>query len=352
METLRLSPIYSNRKSGLGSGDMRAVCRDAGVFELDLDSPSGFARIVAEKNPGFARAERLRDVPKDEGMTLTQAAQGIIDGVTNYLIKNWPRKGRIIFNMSGGADSRIIAYCVRDLYAAGILSGDITFVAHGREAPLARKVIISMGWSKDQFHIHREGADIDVYDWGPFHENVNAFWPPGLGFHSEVVDDKSQHTVVTGNMGNWFSYPGYQTGFTGERWADYLAWAKAPIMSLAAPHAQWKAELSPFLSMEVIEHGCRIPEHLYVWDKVRERDSIRHRALELLGDENEIHVKGGPRYNLAFSADFRLAVFENYTGSKLYQDFPEVRQYVPSAEIGRITTATKLYGLSTMYEGI
>jgi len=86
-------------------------------------------------------------------MSEHQFFDGIISTLKRFIRENWSPNKHHLIQHSSGLDSRVMSTIIHRIYEerGDEWLGDISFVAWGHEADLAKKIIVKEGWNADLF---------------------------------------------------------------------------------------------------------------------------------------------------------------------------------------------------------
>jgi len=351
--TYPLVPVYLSRRRGKTDLDLRAMIRQEPTFTLDESHPTGLAEFdfVPAEIPG----ERFdEDIILPE--TPSQAANVLLDLVKGYFLHTWDSKVFHLVWTSGGRDSRIIAWVLKNLSREMDL-GKFVFCCHEPEQDIFKHAMQAIGFTNyiifnemrlkqpdhyDVYHL----AEHNINAWiGPYHKHI----PPGI--------NPSRTCAVSGLFG------GEQTDYPVHRGYDYInfgllnAFAPWPQIGLLEEYGMWSDILTPFASYKYMNYMFHLPPKFFP-ERIPGMggDLLRDTMLAVCGDKNNDFYYGH-QYNHALSSVMQKQVTQEFRASKFYARFqnsnPNIRNLEPGQDIyHRECLASKYYGLATVYEGL
>ena len=321
--------------------------RSVQQLTLTLDSYTGFREIgtLPFNDRLDMTGNDLKNPTKVQVSDKTIAHSGY-HIIEQYLERMWSNKHPHLIHMSGGKDSRVIAYALKQLERkhGEAWLGKVMFVHHheGATDGLIHQLMPALGWRDDQYHIHREGRwhDPDYFDW-PMTTNANSYFPPMFRWWSDVVplQDERKWVVVNGWAGNWLGRSGHGS------WG----WYGKPTPHFGEYYAQFHDVILPYISWDLVRLNMSIPDN-------RRNFSAYPNKLRtlMLQDAPDFPYHSHHAYQFE-NSDKRAAEIQGwFEGSKLWHDHPAVRKididykrmYQPR------TLGHKVLGLATVYERV
>ena len=286
-----------------------------------------------------------------------EAASTLLQKLYEYFINNWNPHEHHVVLASGGADSRILLWTLRNLSRTMNL-GEFNIICHEPESVLFQRAMQRIGFTENVYSVWKQGhfAEPDYFRIGNFDTNVNAFNAPQLEFWP--AGDERESTVVMGLCGGEIlDYPIGHTGYpTDNRFNDLLHFCEPYLLDYCQTYATWKRVMLPYLSYGYLDAAFRIDKTCFKRGSHagQSMDAIRARMLALLGDTTPCYT--GHVYNWNYSQRQADYIRQHWQGSRLFNDFkhlPFVKTAEPWMTSGREQRKVydmRLYGLATAYE--
>jgi len=301
---------------------------------------------------------------------ITDLKQSLTNTIHKILLMDGPK----VFFTSAGADSRIVAWIVKDLeekYGKS-LTDNIVFVCCHPEGELFKAAMKKIGWDENKYHVHRENIpqSADYYDYGDFTLNMNSFDYPAINFWSDVIPHgkEKDYTAVSGSFGGeLLNYPLYKScGLPDNRYKLIEVYLSGCGFGNAHMTNLWKNAVVPYLSYEYLDIAFRIDKSLYGYynpaDGRQSIDRIRKTILNSFGDTVSCHV--GHSYDFSMSKELSQKIQNSWESSKFIRDFGNNQIVIPDTKANvlvrdlkpgytqRGSIDSKIYGLATTYEHI
>jgi len=289
--------------------------------------------------------------------SVEEAAELLLQKLQKYFILHWNPHERHVVLASGGADSRIILWTLRNLSRTQNL-GEFNIICHEPEDALFQRAMQQMGFTENVYSVWRQGhfAEPDYFRIGNFDTNVNAFNAPQIEFWP--AGDKRESTVVMGLCGGEIlDYPIGHTGYpTDNRFNDLLHFCEPYLLDYCQTYATWKRVMLPYLSYGYLDAAFRIDKTCFKRGSHAGQplDAIRAKMLALLDDTTPCYT--GHVYNWNYSQQQADYIRQRWQASRLYKDFKHlafVKSAMPWTTSGveqRKVYDMRLYGLATAYE--
>lgn len=358
MRELELRPTYVTDR--VETMNMREAMRSLPSIELEPQSLTGVKGISIKPVEDFIsdQAPYLLHRPQKRFTSSREIGPDLIQILLTGIRDNWEVGRDKLVLMSGGIDSRLIAYCIEHLRnrKGDTWYGNVHYLCTQPEYRFMENTLIDMGVPKDRIILYKKDkADQpDYYTWFDFDFNVNGYsrpWPRHWDQWETGIDHRKCQVITGTAGGEQTNYPASKgpKGLTVYQLLSYLNWPQAPYTQALS---DFHSFLNPYLSLDYIRYCTMIHPNVFVLESRNrpESDIIRRAMLTYFHDNNPVHV--GHDYNFMASRDTLDYIKYRWENSKLWLDFPEVRDFDPMKDYPYITTATKLYGLATVYEGV
>jgi len=259
-----------------------------------------------------------------------------------YFIEQWDNSKFHLILMSGGADSRIISWILKELrdeYGQSFL-GDLCFVCHHDEDAMFLEVMKLQGWKPEQYHVHKAALpqSASYYDYGDFDDNANSYTKVWPNFWNEVLPKfrEKEAVVVTGfNGGEQFEYP-VKYSKTSARsiqspWWNIFKFSFTFEYYITKYWLKFYEVLMPYCDYDVVAHVSRVPYAFLKkahWPSYkqgnfcdRRRDFMRRSILDHFGDYVPCHVEHN--YIFDMTPERTSYMKEKWFSSKFYRDFKD-----------------------------
>lgn len=362
--SLPVCPIYKSNTTGFESIVLHEVCRQEKELTINPQSSSGFSEIdiipIEELIPDTWK--HITEFQEPLKLSSSEIVRKIKVLLKEYYLETWESDKFHLVQCSGGTDSRINAWILKELeHERGkIWLGNIHFVCHHDEGLIFKAAMKQMGWDNGQYSVHRESwpQSGDYYDYGDFSRNMNAFCGIGLSYWNEVISREGEKEVVLVN-GNYGSEPLIKP----LQYPNRIKWNKRfetfkIFVSQATNHSNeyinWRDVLTPYINYKYLDFVFKIPkEHYKFVERLGQRmDYFRASILDIFGDK--VPSVLGHNYCWDLSDERKKYMMSCWKNSKFYRDFKNDK-YVLLARpdlVPRESIGSKLYSLATSYEYI
>jgi len=356
--TMSFCPVYFSKTTGERSVSLSALCSREKTLTL---TKNGFSEIgvclptdlISESYNYLTEPLQKIDIKIDD------LVKKLVGELKKYFIKLWDCNVPHIVFMSGGQDSRIISYILKDLrddLGRGWLR-EIHFVCFKPEDKIFLKVMEVQGWNKNEYEVYKENQDIelDYFDYCNPQRNLNAFVSPALFFWRKEWLEKNAVYISGVFGGEALDYPVRFGRLTNNRYSDLFHFSDATRMYLAERFNICYDILSPFLGYEYLDTVFRIPDKYFVWKTKRgdeEPTLLRTKILESFGDK--VPYCYGHYFPNAISERYQIEAREFYYNSKFYKKFSSL-DFVKDSKpwtSKRESLDIKLFSYAIMYEEI
>lgn len=361
-DTLSLGCVYKSKTT-----EKMDICLANLVSKeekLTLNPNSGFEEIYPVPvgdliNPKYTHLKESYN--KLSGITPKEFSEELIKRIKNYLKSNWDSSKKHIQFHSGGLDSRILSYVLRDLREemGKDWIGDIHFRCHKPEEDIFNQVMEDQGWDKSQYSVYWADKPFngDYFNWYDFNFDANGFLDNGILFWDDLLSYDAFHAdvvVITGWCGGEIlNYPLWQ-GYPGNIFNFLISNILYPNVRIASFYNHFGEILAPYIAYDVMDWEFQAPRDLYTLYPGKDgyHDLIRETTLkEIFKDTRDCNV--GHIYKFDVSQARRDYIKDKFLNSKFYKDFKHldfVAKADPWALRGFNTLESKLYGYATMYK--
>lgn len=368
--TLPVCPIYKSNTTGYKDLDFAAVIRQEPKLTLDTNSRTGLKEIsilpITATIP--EKWQKLVVLPPWEPGQFPpdEIARILIHAAKEYLLANWDANAPHLVLVSGGQDSRILSYVLRDIreeHGADRL-GNVHFRTCKElhdDGQVFLDLMRRQEWKETQFSIFNadQECNADYYDYGNFDFNPNAYAPIQMNcFFGDgwlEKEDAKKVTVVGGNYcGELLNYPLSRAGFFKDHWKGFIEYINSCITNQCRIFYHFGDVLLPFMGYEYLALGLRIPNEYYKYAVRGKQRTDYIRALMLQEFEDIAPFVVGHQFDFALKEKRREHMRKRWLDSKFYKDFrPDSR--VATAEpwtAPRTAQDSKLYSLACVYERV
>ena len=345
---------YQSRQTGYIDLDLRNVLSREYSWTFDKQEPSGFDEIAVIPAM-FPNLAVFHDV--SVGKTIEEIAKDLLEILWKQITLLWDTKMPHIFFASGGRDSRILLWILRDLLKEGVELGDFIIINHEPEHEIFKAAMAEMDFPKQYWRIRKEDTidKPDYYYVHPLTENVNAFCGPDL-IHNQDFYPKEKACLVTGSFGGELTdYPTYRNHRIS--FGQFLQYTGAPRTHYSELYGQWGDILMPFTSFEYMNYLFHVPLEFFKRTGrvgMNGGDLIRDTILSLQGNHAPFWYRH--QYNKQLSPATITRLQKQYLSGKFVQYFSQVKAIVtadPSKDIfNRWEMGSRLYGLASVFEGL
>jgi len=345
---------YMSRKTGFTDLSLREVLRREDSWTFDKQEPSGFneVAVVPAMIPGKNVSRPV--IVKD---TIEGICEDLLRIFKITLENLWDTKIPHVVFISGGRDSRILMFVLRQLLREGKDLGEFILINHEPEQDQFRAAIKDMDFPLQYCHVRKENAldQPDYYDISPISHNVNAFCGPEIIMHQDYYPE-GKACLVTGAFGgellDYSTYRGHRIN-----WGRFLQYTGAPRTHYSELYANWKDILMPYSAFDYLNYVFQIPQKFFVktgHGNINGGDLLRDTMLKMLGNTAPFYYKHA--YNMQLSAGTKDRIQQEYSNSKFVEYFHEIEAIMvarPAINIFRKWEMdSKLYGLATVIEGL
>jgi len=284
---------------------------------LSFSSETGFKEIVTVR----PWVESFRDDFKKDLTDLNSLCDELFGLLHESVEKCWRPEEKHFVMMSGGKDSKIICYILKDCekkFGRDWL-GQCVFVHRetntpsGKSSDIFWEMMKLFGWENRAYEVGRK--DEDHVDFSPA-LIPNGFWPYYYYWHSCFIKNPAElkdWILVTGVYGGELLAPKVQGKVvTPDRYADLKRVVKTGNNYFSIYH-NYKGLLEFYLYKPFLRTVFRVHKSLLG------SDSIRKRLLILCGDAVPSHK--GYQYNWICSEDRLDLVHKLWATSKFRNDF-------------------------------
>lgn len=359
--TLPFPPVYYSKRTNEEDLDLAALCSREPRLTLLRNEFSEIGIRHSSEVMDQKQRHLVTTLEKDQSMTISSVSIQLVNALKSYFKKTWDSSHYHLVLCSGGLDSRIMSWILRDLREEMGRNwlGDIHFICHHPEGTIFKEAMKLQGWNQYEYSIHKEtqNQSADYYDLGNWNDNPNAFCQIVLRFWDGVVPQhKEKETVLISGAagGEILHYPlARKLGHLENRYNDLLQHMPAPHVNFARFYANWHDVLFPFISYDYLNIAFRIPHKLFIRQTPRGADKIRIAMLSRWKDNIPCHI--GHQYNFTPSQSRIKYIKSHYLGSKFYRDFKHI-DYVKNAAPWKYKKIkeydTYLYSYAAMYEHV
>lgn len=369
---LPIFPLYRIKNTSEIDNNLSRLLLKSTTLTIDVNSITGFKEIeVVPIQENIDKkylylTEACEKTIVDFNLLIDTIKTKLSDVIYEFLKQPCQK---IIF-MSAGADSRILAWLIKDLENkyGSFLTDDIMFICHHPEGELFEAAMEQMGWEKGKYHVHRKSMQqsADYYSYGDFTLNMNSFDYPAINFWSDIVPRGTEKNfiVLSGAYGGeLLSYPLYKPhGLLTNRYEILHKWVGEYNIRSAFMNILWKDVCMPFLDYNYLDTIFRIDKSLYSYYNNQVGyyaiDRIRGELLKSFNDNVKCYV--GHNYDFTMSPELQRHIQYNWKNSKLIRDFGDdaillegenikIKDFTPGLKI-RGCVDSKLYSLATVYE--
>jgi hypothetical protein len=361
--SLPVCPVYKSKTTGFESIVLHEVCRQEKELTINPQSSSGFSEItiipIEQLIPHAWR--HITEFQEPLKLSPLEIARKLKVLLKEYYLETWESDKFHLVQCSGGMDSRINAWILKELEQERGKDwlGDIHFVCHHDEGSAFKTAMKQVGWGKHQYSVHRESwpQSGDYYDYGDFDRNMNAFCGPGLNYWSEVIsrEEEKEAVLVNGNLGGeLFSYPLQYPSRNdwNRRFASLMSYFSLLHSARCSEFIYWNDILMPYSYYKYLDFVFKIPkEHFLLAERLGQKtDLLRASLLDSFGDK--VPNVFGHNYCWDLSDERKKYMLRHWKGSKFYRDFKDNR-FVSLARpdiVPRESIGARLYSLATSYE--
>ena len=322
----------------------------SGFDEIDIIKP----RDQIKKWPQYS-VDPFTDMDQFVHMMISLLKSALIEGLSKYA-----RNTKILFSLSGGADSRILLYIIRDMYRDMMWPYPTCILTTKPEVSIAAAALneIELPFLH---HIHRPTMEYNAeyYGYGKWknHEGCIPYildlWGDAMfhmGWNSNDV------IIVNGTAGDaMFNAPIRFKKMAKPRGTHSLEeYDKCNAQSMQAYFAlNFKNIINPFMSFKLIQYADTIP---FTVDKFVDMNDVkmdifRASILQHYGSKTTFHI--GHKYNIVPSMETMAYIRDHYHSSTLFNRFKDTNMDIARAQPwlpGEWTKSMRAYTLATTYE--
>jgi len=356
-ETIPVMPLYYSRKTHYQDLDLRAVLQKEPELTLDVRmvpnwedgvNPTGFAEVNVLPVGMFWDQSKLHRQVSDIPSTLEGVCDRMVEYHKNYFRKTWNNQDFHIILSSGGRDSRIVAWILKQLQDEEHMDlGEFKFICQGSEAKCFLDGMREMGWAKDTYEVYKLDhlLEPDYYDFWHLEDNCNGFVGPQL-FPTRLDGiDPAKTCLVTSSFSSGFHNIPEISLF---HFAIYYY-----VHTLCSSVIRFKDMLINTLGYDYVNFHTHLPAKYFL--KTVGGDLIRDTILKRLGNTASLYHNHS--YNFDFSRETYTRINADYQRSQLVRAFPQSEE-VRTVHIDTTNVfdwkarQLRLYGLATVVEGM
>jgi len=339
--------IYRDAESGYTDLDLRNMLLKRGYFKYSPTILSGCEGI--EVFP--AMVDAVKFVQKTRVKTeIPEIAQDLLTIIKSFYAEHWDQSIFHVVLASGGYDSRMAMWAIRQLEKEGKDLGEYLFICHEdgypNESECFMKAMKEFGYRDDRFMVWNQGKveQEDYYHFPHLNENTNGFFGPEYDFIPHTID-RSKSCLVTSN---------FIRAMNDIRFVFDSFFPLTNKMNTLAIYPQWADFLNGNSNYNYINYIRWIDPAFYTApENAPADDIIRGYMHKLTGSLTKCYSKH--KYVFKFSHETIDRIQNEYLHSKLVQNCTakEIQNAKPWEHLHEKTSFDmKCLGLASVLEGV
>ena len=355
-ETIPVMPVYYSRQTGFQDLDLRNVLQREPELTLDVRMlpswedgvcPTGFGEVNVKPICEIWNPSKFHQ-PVEVSESLEGICDDIIELHKDYFRKTWDSRDYHLLLSSGGRDSRIVAWILKQLQDdEGMDLGEFKFLCQGLEAKCFLEGMREMNWSREKYEVWNFDNLLkpDYYDFWHLEDNVNGFVGPQL-FPTRIpgLDDQKTVLVSSSFSSGFHNVPELSLFHFGSYYYNH---------SLCASVYRFKDVLINTMGYDYVQYHTHISPKYF--QKTVGGDLVRDTMLKRLG--NHASLYHAHSYNFDFLPLTYRRINNDFRKSKLYKTFSNVEEIFKTNICEKNVFDWKsrdlrIYGLATTFEGL